>query len=119
VTRFATMTTAGALALGLATATAQAVPLAGSAAGLNAAVNETGLITHVDACNRVCRKGPVEEWGGAVAMASPCHQDLPAGEVHTLTEVNLRSRGRWKAARSGLLNGDLQYGIGRRRPSAR
>jgi hypothetical protein len=60
------MTTAGVLALGLATITAQAVPLAGSASGLNAAANETGLITHVDACNRVCRKGPVEEWGGAV-----------------------------------------------------
>jgi hypothetical protein len=66
VTRFARITAAGMLALGLATATAQAVPLAGSAAGLNAAANETGLIAHVDACNRVCRKGPVEEWGGAV-----------------------------------------------------
>jgi hypothetical protein len=64
--RFATMTTAGVLALGLVTATAQAVPLAGSAAGLNAAANETGLVTHVDACNRVCRKGPAEEWCGAV-----------------------------------------------------
>jgi hypothetical protein len=64
--RFATMTTAGVPALGLVTATAQAVPLAGSAAGLNAAANETGLVTHVDACNRLCRKGPVEEWGGAV-----------------------------------------------------
>jgi hypothetical protein len=60
------ITTAGVLALGLATATAQAVPLAGVAAGVGAAANETGLITHVDACNRVCRKGPVEEWGGAV-----------------------------------------------------
>jgi hypothetical protein len=64
VTRFATMTTAGVLALGLATITAQAVPLA--AAGVSAAANETSFITHVDACNRVCRKGPVEEWGGAV-----------------------------------------------------
>jgi hypothetical protein len=63
---FARMTTAGVLVLGLATATAQALPLAGAAAGLNAAANETGLITHVDSCNRVCRKGPVEEWGGAV-----------------------------------------------------
>ena len=66
MTRFARMTTAGVLALGLATATAQAVPLAGSAAGLNAAADETGLVTHVDSCNRVCRKGPVPEWGGAV-----------------------------------------------------
>jgi hypothetical protein len=66
MTRFATMTMADALALGLFTATPQALPLASSAAGLNAAVNETGLVTHVDACNRVCRKGPVEEWGGAV-----------------------------------------------------
>jgi hypothetical protein len=66
VTRLATITAASVLALGFAMATAQALPLAGSAAGLNAAVKETGLITHVDACNRVCRKGPVEEWGGAV-----------------------------------------------------
>ncbi len=66
MTRFAKITTAGVLALGLATSTAQAVPLAGSAAGVSAAANETGLVTHVDACNRVCRKGPVEEWGGAV-----------------------------------------------------
>jgi hypothetical protein len=66
VTRFARMTTAGVLALGLATATAQAVPLAGSAAGLNAAADEAGLVTHVDACNRVCRKAAVPEWGGAV-----------------------------------------------------
>jgi hypothetical protein len=65
VTRFARMTTAGVLTLGLATATAQALPLAGTAAGVNAAANETGLITHVDACNRVCRKAPVPEWGGA------------------------------------------------------
>jgi len=64
--RFAKITTAGVLALSLATATAQSVPLAGSAAGVSAAAKETGLITHVDACNRVCRKGPVEEWGGAV-----------------------------------------------------
>jgi hypothetical protein len=60
------MTAAGALALGLACATAQAVPLAGSAAGLNAAANQTGLVEHIDACNRVCRKAPVPEWGGAV-----------------------------------------------------
>jgi hypothetical protein len=64
VTRFATIVTAGVLALGLATATAQALPF--SAAGPNAAAKETGLIEHVDACNRVCREGPVEEWGGAV-----------------------------------------------------
>ena len=66
MTRFARMTTAGVFALGLAGATAQALPLAGSAAGLSAAANEAGLLTNVDACNRVCRKGPVEEWGGAV-----------------------------------------------------
>jgi hypothetical protein len=66
VTRLARITTAGMLALGLATATAEAVPLAGSAAGLNAAAKETGLVAQVDACNRVCRKGPVEEWGGTV-----------------------------------------------------
>jgi hypothetical protein len=66
VTRFARTTIAGALALGLATAAAQALPLASSATGLNAAADETGPIAHVDACNRVCRKAPVPEWGGAV-----------------------------------------------------
>jgi hypothetical protein len=57
---------AGVLAFGLATAMAQAMPLTNSAAGLKAAADDTSLIEHVDACNRVCRKGPVEEWGGAV-----------------------------------------------------
>jgi hypothetical protein len=45
---------------------AQANPLTNSATGLKAAAEESNLIEHVDACNRVCRKGPVEEWGGAV-----------------------------------------------------
>ena len=57
--------TAGALLLGLATAT-QAMPLTNSAVGLKAAADDTALIEHVDACNRVCRKAPVPEWGGAV-----------------------------------------------------
>jgi hypothetical protein len=59
--------TAGALALGLTAGIAQALPLANSAAGLKTAADESNLIVHVDACNRVCRKGPVAEWGGSVA----------------------------------------------------
>ncbi len=66
MTRFNAMTLTGVLALGLMTAVAQAVPLTNSAAGLRAAADDTGLIENVDACNRVCRKGPVPEWGGAV-----------------------------------------------------
>jgi hypothetical protein len=60
------MTLTGVLALGLMTAVAQAVLLTNSAAGLRSAADNTGLIENVDACNRVCRKGPVPEWGGAV-----------------------------------------------------
>jgi hypothetical protein len=56
---------AGVLVFGVATMV-QAMPLTNSAAGLKAAADDTSLIEHVDACNRVCRKGPVEEWGGAV-----------------------------------------------------
>lgn len=66
MTRFSAMTLTGALVLGLMTAVAQAVPLTNSAAGLRAAADDTGLIENVDACNRVCRKGAVPEWGGAV-----------------------------------------------------
>jgi hypothetical protein len=65
VMRFHAMT-AGVLALGLMTAMAHATPLMNSAAGLKAAADDTTVIEHVDACNRACRKGPVEEWGGAV-----------------------------------------------------
>jgi hypothetical protein len=57
--------TAGALSLGLLT-TAQGMPLTNSAAGLKAAADGTVLVEHVDACNRVCRKAAVPEWGGAV-----------------------------------------------------
>src|SRR5271167_1901304 len=56
--------TAGVLALGLAAGIAQAMPLSNSAAGLKTAADESNLIVHVDACNRVCRKGVVAEWGG-------------------------------------------------------
>jgi hypothetical protein len=59
--------TVAALALGLAAGVAQAMPLANSAAGLKVAADESNLIVQVDACNRVCRKGAVEEWGGSVA----------------------------------------------------
>jgi hypothetical protein len=57
VTRFNAMTLTGALALGLMTTVAQAVPLTNSAAGLRAAEDDTGLIENVDACNRVFVSG--------------------------------------------------------------
>ena len=52
--------------LGMMVGAASATPLNNSAVALNAAMDETGLVQHVDVCNRVCRKGPVPEWGGAV-----------------------------------------------------
>jgi hypothetical protein len=57
VTRFNAMMLTGALAPGLMTAVAQAVPLTNSAAGLRAAADDTGLIENVDACNRVFVSG--------------------------------------------------------------
>jgi hypothetical protein len=45
---------------------AQAAPLAKSAAALKSAIEEANMIEHVDACNRACRRGRVEEWGNAV-----------------------------------------------------
>ena len=54
------------LVLGMMAGVANATPLNSSAVGLNAAMDETGLVQHVDACNRVCRNAPVPEWGGAV-----------------------------------------------------
>ncbi len=66
MTRFGGIMTGGVLALALAGATAQAMPLTGTASGLKAAADSIGLVEHVDSCNRICRKGPVEEWGGAV-----------------------------------------------------
>ena len=54
------------LVLGMMAGVASATPLNSSAVGLNAAMDEIGLVHHVDACNRVCRKAPVPEWGGAV-----------------------------------------------------
>jgi hypothetical protein len=48
------------------TVSAQAMPLANSAGALKSTVDDSDLIQRVDACNRACRKGPVEEWGNAV-----------------------------------------------------
>ncbi len=58
--------TAAALAFGFVSVASQAMPLTNAAAGLKAAGEESNLIERVDACNRYCRKGSVEEWGGAV-----------------------------------------------------
>ena len=67
MTRLHVLTLSGvALVFGLMTAASQAMPATDAAAGLKAAVEESNLVQHVDACNRVCRKGVVEEWGGAV-----------------------------------------------------
>ena len=57
---------AGAIAIGFVTGWAQALPLTVSAEGVKSAADASSLTKPVDACNRVCRKGPVPEWGGSV-----------------------------------------------------
>ena len=54
----------GALAFGLAIGMAQATPLSSAVAGIQAAAGDASLV-QVHECNRVCERGPVEEWGGA------------------------------------------------------
>jgi hypothetical protein len=76
VTRFATMTTAGVLVLGLAAATAQALPLASSAAGLDAAANEkpvasrTSMLAIASAARGRWKNG-VAWWDGIATSAKP------------------------------------------------
>jgi hypothetical protein len=43
-----------------------AAPLAQSGAATNSAAEESSMLQFVDRCNRACRRGPVEEWGGIV-----------------------------------------------------
>jgi hypothetical protein len=43
-----------------------AAPLAQSGAAINSAAEESSMFQLVDRCNRACRRGPVEEWGGIV-----------------------------------------------------
>ena len=55
----------GTLAFGLAIGAAQATPLSSAAVGAQASPEDHSWI-QVHECNRVCERGPVEEWGGAV-----------------------------------------------------
>ncbi len=55
----------GALTFGLTIGVAQATPLSNVAAGLQVAAGDSSLI-QVHECNRVCERGPVEKWGGAI-----------------------------------------------------
>jgi hypothetical protein len=43
----------------------QASPFANLASALKVTSDDTGIIEQVHVCNRVCERGPVEEWGGA------------------------------------------------------
>ena len=65
---YALMLAAGACTFGLIAGAAQAFPLANSALGLKSISEEPILVEQAahPACNRVCLKGPVEEWGGTV-----------------------------------------------------
>jgi hypothetical protein len=56
----------GALMLALAAQSGVAGPLAQSGAATAKAGEELGVLQLVDRCNRACRRGPVEEWGGVV-----------------------------------------------------
>ena len=58
----------GALAFGLTIGTAQAIPLGNAAPGVQSAAGDAGdsSLILVHGCNRVCERGPVEEWGSAI-----------------------------------------------------
>jgi len=45
---------------------AQAEPVAQSGAVPLKTASDAGVVRLADACNRACRRGPVEEWGGKV-----------------------------------------------------
>jgi hypothetical protein len=55
----------GALALASGTMVV-AGPLAQSGAAIGKAAEDIGAVQLVHECHRVCERGPVEEWGGAV-----------------------------------------------------
>jgi hypothetical protein len=63
------------ISLGLATA--HASPFANLASALEVTSENAGVIEQVHACNRVCERGAVEEWGGAVRwhrhVGKACH----------------------------------------------
>jgi len=58
----------GALVFGLTIELAEATPLSNVAAGVQSAAVNTGdsSLILVHECNRVCERGLVEEWAGAV-----------------------------------------------------
>jgi hypothetical protein len=59
----------GALAFALTIDVVQATPLSNAAAGVqSAAAGNTAdsNLMQVHECNRVCERGPVEEWGGGI-----------------------------------------------------
>jgi hypothetical protein len=43
-----------------------AAPLAQSGAATNSAAEDSSMLQLVHVCNRTCRRGPVEEWGGVI-----------------------------------------------------
>ncbi len=55
----------GALALASGTMVV-AGPLVQSGAAIRKATEDIGAVQLVHECNRLCERGPVEEWGGAV-----------------------------------------------------
>jgi hypothetical protein len=58
----------GALAFALTIGVVQATPLSNAAAGVQSVAGNTAdsSLIPVHECNRVCERGPVEEWGGAI-----------------------------------------------------
>jgi hypothetical protein len=59
-------TIASAVALGFMPDAGVAVPLAQSMQPTKTAARHMDMIEGVHRCNRICRRGPVEEWGGLV-----------------------------------------------------
>ena len=57
-------TIASAVALGLILNASVAAPIAQSIQAITDAASSIDTIDSVHRCNRVCRRGPVEEWGG-------------------------------------------------------
>jgi hypothetical protein len=59
-------TIGGAVMLGLTAGAGGTAPIAQSMPATSNAANGMDMIQNVHSCNRICRRGPVEEWGGAV-----------------------------------------------------
>jgi hypothetical protein len=72
----------GALAFALTIGVVQATPLSNAAAGVQSAAGNTAdsSLIPVHECNRVCERGPVEEWA-ALFVGIVTWQGMPPGPL--------------------------------------